>query len=41
MVCWRDGVCTADTNRINKLIKKASSIIKTEMTKLSRSINRG
>ncbi|KAI3354702.1 hypothetical protein L3Q82_019194, partial [Scortum barcoo] len=31
VVCWREGLRTADKNRLNKLIKKAGSVVGTEL----------
>lgn len=27
VACWEEGVCTADRNRVDKLIKKAGSVV--------------
>lgn len=29
VACW-EGVCTADRNRVDKLIKKAASVVRSE-----------
>lgn len=30
VACWEEGACTADRNRIDKLIKKASPVVGSE-----------